>query len=409
VEPALNILLVGIVIVLAVLIKAGAERVRLPAVVGFIALGFAIRLGDMEWGVLNAQSEEVFSFLATLGLVTLLFHIGLESHLEKLLSQLSRASLLGMSGIVVSGVTGFAAAYWLLNLGWVTSVVVGTALTATSVGIPSGVWEEAGKVGCEEGQLFLDVAELDDIAGVTLMALLLAMLPQWTGGASDASGVALPKTLGLVAVKLVAFGLFCVLFARYGERHVTRFFTRIQSSPERMLAVAGVGIVIAAAAGLLGFSVAIGAFFAGLVFSRDPDSVRIDASFNAVYALFSPLFFVGIGLELEPTTVGPAIVPAAVILLAAILGKFVGTAGPALATEPGPAAAVIGVSMVPRAEITLVIARHSRDAGALPPHVFSAMVLVSAATCLLGTVTLFPMIPRGIGNAEDGDGKDEAS
>ncbi|MEQ9552776.1 MAG: cation:proton antiporter [Coleofasciculus sp. G3-WIS-01] len=105
------------------------------------------------------------------------------------------------------------------------------------------------------------------------------------------------KTSGIFFLKAVVFATFCYVFSRYFEAKLTQFFGQIEAPPEAMIEVVGISFMIAAIAGLLGFSVAIGAFFAGLVFSRDPDAVKFDASFESLYALFTPFFFIGIGLK----------------------------------------------------------------------------------------------------------------
>ena len=98
------------------------------------------------------------------------------------------------------------------------------------------------------------------------------------------------------AIKAILFGGFCLVFARYAERRIVRFI-RAAAPPGPILIVTGIGIVIAGTAGQLGFSLAIGALFAGLVFSRDPEVVRMETLFGPIHELFMPFFFVAIGLS----------------------------------------------------------------------------------------------------------------
>jgi Kef-type K+ transport system membrane component KefB len=202
--------------------------------------------------------------------------------------------------------------------------------------------------------------------------------------------------LFLFLLKLLAFGACCMMFSHYIEAPLTRFFQRIEAPPDAMLMVVGVAFIITALAGALGFSIAIGAFFAGLVFSRDPQAVHLEASFSSIYDLFTPFFFVGIGLHIDPSTLTTALGLGVPLLVVAVLGKIVGTSAPAWPTVGGPNAVLLGVSMVPRAEIALVIVQRGVTLGgdAVPNQVFSAMVLVSAVTCLVSPFVVQALLRR---------------
>ncbi len=158
----------------------------------------------------------------------------------------------------------------------------------------------------------------------------------------------------------------------------------------------GIVIVIAAIAGWLGFSLAIGGLFAGLVFSRDPNAVKQDASFGAIYELFTPFFFIGIGLQIRPEALHAALIPAVILVIIASLGKLIGTALPALLETSAEGALFIGLSMIPRAEITMIIMERGRNLGewAVPPELFAGMVIVSAVTCILVPLIIDPLLRR---------------
>jgi len=397
------ILLFGGLLVAAMLLRAGVERLGAPSLVAFLGVGVALRAADTHWGLLTAGSAEVLEVLASLGVICLLFRAGLESDLPGLLKQLRGASVVWISDVLLSGSIGFAVAYWWLNLGFVASIFVASALTATSVGVTVAVWRSAGRLRSRTGELLIDVAELDDISGVMILAVLMAVAPALRTGASAEALPAVAETLGWVLVKLLAFGAVCFLFSRYAERRLTEFFKRFERPPDPMLSVAGVAFVLAAAAGMLGFSVAIGAFFAGLAFSRDPKAVRMEASFDAVYDLLVPFFFIGIGLAMDPSAMGGAGSAALVLLAAAVVGKVLANGGTSLPMVGTQAAVLLGISMVPRAEIAMVIMEKGRSLGdwAVSAETFGGMVLVSAATCLGVPLVLRPLLRRW---AEEGEG-----
>jgi len=392
----LLILLVGGAIISAALIKVLLERLSLPAIVGYIILGFCIRLFDAELGFLTEQVEQTIDFLAYAGVTVLLFRVGLESKLHKLLQQLGKASAIGLVCIAVSGATGFICAYWFIHLELLTSLVIGTALTATSVGMVAAVWEDSGAIKTSEGQLLLDIAEFDDIMGVVLMVLLFNIAPIIAARNVEAIGGTLLKTGAIFAIKLIVFSLLCIMFAMYIEKPLTKFFQRIEKPPEFTLVVVSIGFVIAALAGLMGFSLAIGAFFAGLIFSRDPSSIKSKTAFDVIYDLFAPFFFIGIGLNVRLESLTPALLPAAVLVAAAFTGKFLGSAGPALYCQHFKPALLLGLSMVPRAEVAMIITQRSTNLAdnVMPDRVFTAMVITCLATCIIPPIVLKKAIPR---------------
>jgi Kef-type K+ transport system membrane component KefB len=391
-----TMLSLGATIVAAVSTKALFKKLGLPAVVGFVTIGLVIRAADRQWGLLADSGGEMFVLLSNIGIACLLFRVGLESNLKGLALQLRRASLIWIGDFTVSGVLGFATAYCLLDLGLATSLIVATALTATSVGVSVATWQAENALDSRQGQLMVDVAELDDVSGVLMMAALFAILPLLEGGAAAGLGAAFGKTLGVFSLHLFAFLAFCYLFSHLVEERLTGFFGRVAPTNYLMILVVGLGFLIAGFAEALGFSVAIGAFFAGLLFSRDPQAVKVDGAFNSLYEFFSPFFFIHIGLNVQLQGLAPAVGLGLVLLIPAIAGKAIGNGLPCLYLEGRSAALLIGASMIPRAEIAMVIVQRSLDFGpsAMPPRVFAAMVFVSIVTCLLSPLIVTRLLRR---------------
>jgi Kef-type K+ transport system membrane component KefB len=397
-SQAATVFVVGVLTVSTLLLKSGLGRMGLPSLIGFLAIGMLLRMTDAACGVFNAVDLEILEFLGKAGLVTLLFRVGLESNLKGLLGQLRKASVVWVVDVSISGTLGYLTSFYLLGLGALASLVVAIAFTATSVGITVAVWQEMKALKSPSGELLLDLAELDDISAVVLMALLFAQLPQLTSGGEPA----LPALgqvgfqVGLFLLKLVSFGFFCFLFSRWVEKPVSRFFQKLESTPDLMLSIAGIGFMIAALADLMGFSMAIGAFFAGLIFSRDPETVKLESSFVPIYDFLSPFFFVSIGMRMEPTALDAAALPAAVLAAAAICGKLFAVGVPLLLTQGRRPALLIGVSMIPRAEITMAIMQRAHAAGdwAVPGRIYNAMIVVAAVTCLLGPFSVQTLLKR---------------
>jgi Kef-type K+ transport system membrane component KefB len=160
--------------------------------------------------------------------------------------------------------------------------------------------------------------------------------------------------------------------------------------------VVGIGFVIAALAAWIGFSLAIGAFFAGLVFSRDEEAVKREGSFMPLYELFSPFFFIGIGMHVDPAALGSALKPGAVLAAVAFAAKIIADGLPVWVMRGLSSALLIGMSMVPRAEIAMVIMQRGLNKGAwaVPPEIFNAMVMVTILTCILAPLIVQLLLNR---------------
>jgi len=384
------IILVGLLIGLSLLLKAWLDRIRIPPLVGWLVLGFLVQILGRKYGFLDGGSEEILGFLAKLGIITLLFKVGLESKLVGLVRQLGKAVPIWVGSVVIAGLAGYFTSRYFLGLDEIPSLVIGIAMTATSVGVPIKTWEDTDNLDTKEGQVLLDAAEMDDISGVILMAFLFSVLPVLHSGGADSIAALLGKTSLLFIVKIAAFGALCFLFARYLEKPVTTYIRKLESGPDPMLTVASIGFIIAAVAAMLGFSVAIGAFFAGLAFSRDPEAVKLDISFNSIYELFTPFFFIGIGLVARVDNVGAVMGIGLILFVAAVVGKLLGTGLPALTSTGVPVATLLGISMIPRAEITMIIMERGMALGdwAVTQKIFSGMVIVSALTCILAPIVI---------------------
>ena len=388
-------LLVGLAVIASGLIEASFKRLGIPALVGYLLLGMLLSTVDTYWPVLSQPARNAFSFLADIGVVALLFQVGLHSHPSALARKLPQAVKVWLGDVTGSALLGFIASYYLLRLQLIPSLMVATALTATSVGVSVGAWQSRQALGSNHGQLLLDVAELDDISAVALMALLFALVPMLHGGHG---GMLTPLVVTGVSFvsKFVLFIALCYLFSRYLEPPLTRFTARLEPAPQRMLTVIGVGFVIAAFANWLGFSLAIGALFAGLVFSRDPQATKSEKSFTDIYALVTPFFFINIGLNVSPEHVGTSAGLGLVLLAAAAAGKVIGAGIPALITSGTIGAALIGVSMIPRAEIAMIVVHHAQQLGdwAMSGQIYGAMVFVSMTTCIGAPLILYRLLQR---------------
>ena len=367
----------GALLILNPLVKSLMQRIHVPALVGYIVLGILVSILGQQWSIATPTFDNTFSLLAQLGVIALLFRVGLKSHTRALLAKLPDASLIWIGDVMTNLVLGFVVSRYALALSLETSLVIATAFSATSVAVSIAVWDEMNKLNTGRGQLLVDIAELDDLSGVLILAVLLALIPiLHSNDASLLSSVSM--TTLAVLLKLALFITGCYLFSHYLEPQFTRLSRKLETPTGFTITVLGIGLAISAVAGYLGFSLAIGALFAGLAFSRDPEAVRTDAKFVYFYEFLTPFFFIYIGMQINPAAIAPSLGLAAILFIPAVLGKFLGVAAPALRVVKKTDAVLLGISMIPRAEISMVILYqcYQLDVNIVPDNVFTAMVFV---------------------------------
>ena len=333
-EPyAFVLLIVGAIIIASLLVRTQFPRLQLPAMVGYILIGMALSVGGSAIGLLTPLLRENLEFLAQLGVVVLLFRVGLESDLDLLIQQLGKAAVIWLPNMAIAGLFAFAVVYFWPGYGLIPALFMAVAASATSISASAAIWEEAGALKTPEGALLLDAAELDDITAVILMSLLFALLPLLAGMSEDSPWPTAAAVVSVQLLKLAGLCAVCYIFSRRFEQPLTAWFAKIDNHLGSLLFATGIALLVAALADLLGFSLAIGALFAGLAFSRDPTEREIDRSFSELFVLFSPFFFVAIGLTIDITLLIDALDIGLVLLVAAVLGKFIGAALPAALSD----------------------------------------------------------------------------
>jgi len=394
-STALLLPFVGLIVIVSIVVRRWLEFLNLPAILGYITLGIFIRFLNDCWDFLDENISNNIYFLSNVGIVVLLFRVGLESNIVQLIAQIRRASFIWTGDVLVSFATGFLFANKLLGFELVPSLVTAAALSATSLGVTAAVWRDAGALDSETGALLTDVAELDDISGVLLLALILALIPMLRAG-DPINIVQVGSTTIVLLSKFILFCGLCFLFARYLERPLIAWFLRLPPRPTGIVVVTGLGFIISGIAGILGFSLAVGALFAGLAFSRDPAEHRIDKGLEYLFLLFSPFFFLGLGLDVDIHLLGQGAVVGSGLVLAAIVGKLAGAGLPTWLVTDRRTALLIGLSMIPRAEITMVVMQQARYLGdwAVPPELFGGMIVVSLLTCLVIPLVLQVLLRR---------------
>ena len=186
--------------------------------------------------------------------------------------------------------------------------------------------------------------------------------------------------------KLFLFIAGCYLFAHFLEEKFTRLSHRLEGTATALtITILGVRLAIASVAGYLGFSLAIGALFAGLAFSRDPKAVHTDSGFIYFYEFLTPFFFIHIGMQVDPAAFMVGADTGLLLAGAAAAAKVIGVMIPALLLLNRADALVLGVSMIPRAEIALLVVYQCSQLGdeLISPEIFAGIVITSILTSIV--------------------------
>ncbi|MDQ5809037.1 MAG: cation:proton antiporter [Actinomycetota bacterium] len=363
--------------------KVGDElfkRLRQPALVGEILAG--VMIGPSLLGLVGpTETLEVF---AELGVVFLLFWVGLETRLSDMKEVGGVASGVGVFGVVVPFAAGYGAGS-LVGEGAGTSVFIGAALVATSVGITSAVLIELGALATTAARTILGAAVIDDILAMVLLAVAVGVAES---GGVDVGSIAVVIGLAVAFVAFVALG-GTRLVARWPDLfHAPRF------SESPLLPAVILCLGLAAFAAQIGLAAIIGAFLAGMVCAEMKDRDDFEEEVAPLYAFFPPFFFVFIGLEVDLGAFGDVEVLLALVgitVLAAVT-KFL-PAWLAARRLGRRDAIVVGIGMVPRGEVGIIVAGIGATAGVVEGDLFAVIVGMSILTTLFVPPVLRRALP----------------
>lgn len=383
--------------VLLVAAKAGglaAERLGQPAVLGelLVGIGLGNLLGPLfgQPGIAFLRSEPTLLVLAEVGVLILLFDVGLEADLRSLVRVGPSSLLVAFIGIAAPIGLGWATAAWLLpDSPTLVHIFVGATLSATSVGITARVLKDLQVTQRREAQIILGAAILDDILGLIVLALVAGTVAAATAG-GGLSGLAVAGIL----LRAVLFLGITVGLGHFLSGPIVRLAART-GHPETMLVIGlALCFTLAFAAELVGLADIVGAFAAGLMLDPYGEGVRTreeDATLNQLLHplsnFFVPLFFVLMGIQVHVGSLAdPKVLGLAAVLIAvALAGKLASGLG---VLAPGVSRLAVGIGMVPRGEVGLIFAGIGTsltlgDQPILSQSLFSAVVLMVLLTTLV--------------------------
>ncbi|HEX2781114.1 MAG TPA: cation:proton antiporter [Gemmatimonadaceae bacterium] len=364
-------LLAALVAVLlgAKLLGAIAQRLGQPAVLGELVAG--ILLGGSVLGVLDPANPAIHA-LAEIGVLVLLFEIGLHTDLRSLASVGGSATTVAVVGVALPFALGWFLAR-ALGLATIPALVAAASLTATSVGISARVLGELGVLEQPEGRVVLGAAVLDDIIGLVILSVVSSTV---AGAALSGWGIA--RTAG-VAIGFVVLAV--VLGARIAPP-VFRFVARVQMEGVLGPVALAFALLLAWLAAEAGSATIIGAFAAGLVLHNTPQRADIEGAVTNLGHFVVPIFFASVGaaVDLRALASRESLLLGALLVLAGIAGKV--AAGYAPLGFRGRKL-LIGVAMVPRGEVGLIFAQMGLASGAIDAGVFGAIMVMVLVTTLV--------------------------
>ena len=376
-----------IVLALAKLLGAVAQKLGQPAVLGELLAG--VVLGVSCFQVVDTHNS-VLQFLSELGVIILLFEIGLETDLKQLLKVGGSSFMVACVGVALPLLFGYWVCY---QLGYpnLVSIVAGATLTATSVGITARVLADLNRLQEPESQIILGAAVIDDVIGL----VILAVVSRLTEGETVTA-------LMIGQTTLIAFGFLAVTLV-VGSYVIPRVIDWIELShfagtPTLMAMICVMGLAWSAAE--FGSALIIGAFAAGLLLRNSSHAHAIEHGVAQLGQFFVPIFFVFVGASVDVRVLNPLVsenLPTlkigALLIVAAIAGKFLCGYSPFWFRGRKH---VIGVGMIPRGEVGLIFAQMGLSTGVFDTGLFSAATIMVMVTTFVAPPLLrllFPPVP----------------
>ncbi len=424
VENGMGHQMVRLVLQLAVILvaaRAGGVLVqrylRQSRVVGELVAGMLIgphALGGMTIPLIGSSlfppnggtipiSPELYGF-ATFAAILLLFIAGLETDLPLFLRYSLSGAVVGLGGVVVSFFFGQAVAVWLLpGVGWTSSVALflGTLSTATSVGITARILSERRKMATPEAVTIMASAVLDDVRGLALLAMVVGVARARVGGDDLAWGSVL-----WIALKAILFWVFCTVLGIRLAPRLTRGLKWFRSNETIAGICLGLALLLAGLSEMVGLAMIIGGYIMGLSLSQVDIAHEIREKMEGVSQMLVPVFFCCMGMLVDFSAMFGMIGFGLIFTIAAVLAKLAGCGLPAMAMGFNWRGALrIGIGMLPRGEVTLIVAGIGLAGGAIGTDIFGVAIL----TMLIATVIAPPLLARsfegGRGLRRPDDGK----
>jgi Kef-type K+ transport system membrane component KefB len=380
------------VLVLLALVAGYLSRLaRIPAVIGEILMGIAISNifinGTSLYQLLglndpNNAGAIVFSVFASLGVIFLLFTVGLQTPFSELRKVGRLATIVAVLGVILPFVGGL-----LLMLAFGTSMLeslfIGAALVATSVGITARVIKDLGVMDTIEARVIIGAAVIDDILGLIVLAMVSGIAQ---GGTMNLIDIAVVAILAVGFVLVVMYISTLIPRARASPQ-VTKFVEK-RKKPKGARSLLPLALItcfgLSALASFLSLAAIVGAFLAGMLFAEFKDIWPGEEKFTPINEFLVPFFFLFIGVQVNLAQFGtwPIIILTVILTAVAIITKFLGCFLGARSLGYR-SATVVGVGMIPRGEVGIIVASVGLSAGVVTNDLYTVVIAMSLVTTLI--------------------------
>lgn len=328
--------------------------------------------------VFSSQGE-VISVLSELGVIILLFEIGLESDLKELIRVGPQAAIVAVVGVVTPFALGTLGLVYGFNVPIVPAVFAGAALTATSIGITAKVLAELGHLSSSEGQIIIGAAVLDDILGIIVLAVVASLVK---------TGEIQVFNILYLIVSAAIFLIGAILLGRLFSPFYIKLVDEMKTRGQLLLVSIGFAFVLSYIAQIIQLEGILGSFAAGLVLAETSKRHELEELIVPISDIFVPIFFVCVGAKTDLSVLNPTVpsnreglVLALFLIVVAIVGKVV--TGFTIFGKPDLNKLAIGVGMIPRGEVGLVFAGVGSASGALSQSTEAAIIMMVILTTFL--------------------------
>ena len=374
------ILYVIVILIFAKLLGELAELLKQPPVLGELIAG--VILGGSVLGWIKIDSGHslppqlgILTFLAELGVILLLFEVGLDSDLEEFLRVGPSAFLVATIGVIGPFVAGYLVSSMVFHISTMVSVFIGATLTATSVGITARTLSDLNQLHTKEAKIILGAAVIDDVLGLIILAVVSGLAASHTF-----SYWQIGKTTLLALVFLVGAIVIGIRIAPFLLKIAKTLYTRGMITISAFLFC----LILAFIAHELQLATIVGAFAAGLVLARTEDQAHIRHRIEPLADVFIPIFFVVLGLSVNlsffnpfnPETHGALALTGTLILVAVVMKVFSGLG----VLGSGVKRLVVGVGMIPRGEVGLIFASLGLTRGIITVDEYAGVIAIVIVT-----------------------------
>lgn len=388
--------------------KLGAdwfERMKQPAVLGELACGvFLGNLSLLGLGTLNyLKSDEIVNVLAQLGVIFLLFEVGLGSNVKDMLEVGTSSFLVALFGVVAPMVLGWGVGAWFLpEAPFVVHLFLGATLSATSVGITARVLQDLGRTQTKEARIILGAAVIDDVMGLVILAAVVGMIKAADQGVGGVSVI----QVAWIGAKAVLFLGLALWAGRRLSPRLFRLAARLRVRGMLLATSVSFCFLLAYMAYRIELAPIVGAFAAGLILDplhyqdfKQRGEQGIEELLQPLTSFLVPVFFVLMGIRVDLKTFARLDILglALTLTLAAIIGKQVCVFG---VVEKGLDRLSVGVGMIPRGEVGLIFASMGsmmliKGTPVLSNSTYSAIVIMVIISTLVTPPVLKTTLMRG--------------